>query len=92
MSTEEKREFMILMVSEWRQSGKTKKEYCAENDLNYAQFQYWVKRSKEKFADSGSFLELQNSPRESSVEILYPNGVRVRVAADIVFVSQLIRL
>ncbi len=92
MSTEEKREFMMLMVSEWMQNGKIKKAYCAENDLNYAKFQYWVKRSKEKVADPGSFLELKDSPRESSVEILYPNGVRVRVEADIVFVSQLIRL
>ena len=46
MNTEEKREFMLLMVTEWEASGKSKKQYCQENGLNYAKFQYWINRSK----------------------------------------------
>ncbi|CDT33751.1 conserved hypothetical protein [Sphingobacterium sp. PM2-P1-29] len=92
MSTEEKREYMKLMVSEWQQSGKSKKQYCRENDLNYAKFQYWIKRSKEESMDMGHFVELKESTRDCSVEIIYPNGVRLKVEADLIFVSQLIRL
>lgn len=83
---------MLLMVSEWKASGKSKKQYCEENGLNYAKFQYWINRSKDESVSLGSFIPLEEPSQRPQVEIIYPNGVCVKVEADLGLVSQLIRL
>ena len=47
MSIQEKREQMLSMIADWRQSRKSKKTYCAEKGINSAKFYYWISRLKE---------------------------------------------
>jgi hypothetical protein len=74
----EQREEIIEM---WRQSGKNKKVFCEENNLNYMTFISWsgAKKSRRKkypvICDSG-FTPL-NVPGNASglfAEIVYANG------------------
>ncbi|WP_237242131.1 IS66 family insertion sequence element accessory protein TnpB [Sphingobacterium sp. B29] len=90
---EEKRERMLSMIAEWHRSGKSKKAYCAENGINEATFYYWFSRSKENdTAGLGSFITIDKARGKSDVEIIYPNGVRIKIENDVALVSQLIRL
>jgi len=76
---EEKRERMQSMIADWHRSGKSKKAYCAENGINEATFYYWFSRIKENdTAARGSFITIDKVPRKSDVEIIYPNGVRIK--------------
>lgn len=79
---EEKRERMLSMIADWHRSGKSKKAYCAENGINEATFYYWFSHIKENdTAARGSFITIEKVPRKSDVEIIYPNGVRIKVSA-----------
>lgn len=89
---EEKRERMLSMIADWQQSGKSKKSYCAENGINEATFYYWFSRVKENDLSRGSLITIDIAPGKSDVEIIYPNGVRIKVGNDLALVSQLICL
>ncbi|KAF7277607.1 hypothetical protein GWI33_003103 [Rhynchophorus ferrugineus] len=92
MRKEEKRAQMFAMIADWQQSGKSKKCYCEENGINEATFYYWFSRSKEDNGATGSFIAIGKSGRNSEVEVIYPNGVRIKAGADLGLLSQLIRL
>lgn len=83
---------MLSMIADWQQSGKSKKAYCAENGINEATFYYWFSRSKENDTSSGSFITIDKAARRNDIEVIYPNGVRIKIENDLALLSQLIRL
>lgn len=83
---------MLAMITDWQQSGLSKKRYCEENGINEATFYYWFSRSKENDTASGSFIAMSKPGRESAIEVIYPNGVRIKADTDLGLLSQLIRL
>lgn len=83
---------MLSMIAEWQHSGKSKKAYCTENGINEAKFYYWISRSKESASFSDTFIAVDKVSKESAIEIIYPNGVRIKVTNDLGLLSQLIRL
>ena len=83
---------MLAMITDWHQSGMSKKRYCEENGINEATFYYWFSRSKENDTASGSFIAMNKPGRESAIEVIYPNGVRIKADTDLGLLSQLIRL
>ncbi len=83
---------MFSMIADWSQSGKSKKRYCEENGINEATFYYWFSRIKENDTSSGGFIAIDKSCGKGDVEVIYPNGVRIRVDTDLGLLSQLIRL
>ena len=92
MNMQEKRAAILSMISDWRSSGKSKKTYCAENGINEATFYYWFSRSKGEETASGNFITIDKISSKHEVEVIYPNGVRIKVAHDLALVSQLIQL
>lgn len=83
---------MLSMIADWQQSGKSKKTYCAENGIKEATFYYWFSLSKETESSKGSFITIDRERRKNDVEVIYPNGVRIKVENDLGLLSQLIRL
>lgn len=92
MNMQEKRAAMLSMIADWQQSGKSKKAYCTENGIKDATFYYWFSRSKENDMTIGNFITIDKVVRKSDVEIIYPNGVRIKLENDLALLSQLIRL
>jgi len=91
MSSKEKRDQMLSMIADWQQSGMSKKQYCDSRGINEAKFYYWFSRSREQDGASGSFTPIDRSIRRE-IEIIYPNGVVLKVESDLGLLSQLIRL
>lgn len=89
---QEKRERMLSMIADWQQSGKSKKAYCMEKGINEATFYYWFSRSKENATARCSFITIDKMSRKSEIEVIYPNGVRIKTENDLALLSQLIRL
>lgn len=93
MIKEDKRARMLSLISDWRASGKSKKQYCAEKGVSSSTFYYWYSRSKITSGYSEGFVELDRSkPEIGSVEVIYPNGVKLKADIDLPLLSQLIRL
>lgn len=40
----------------------------------------------------GSFIAIDKAGRKSDVEVIYPNGIRIKAGNDLGLLSQLIRL
>ena len=93
MSKDEKRIQMLSMIADWQQSGKSKREYYQEKGISEASFYYWLSRSKEKDTSNGRFIAVdKKSSQRSDIEVIYPNGVRIKAGSDLTLISQLIRL
>jgi len=87
-----KRGAMSAMIEDWRLSGKSKKQYCLEHGLNVAKFYYWYARFNEKEDSHCGFIPIENNSDVNELEVIYPNGVKLKVKVDLFLVSQLIRL
>ena len=87
------REHMEAEVQKWRESTLTKKEFCQQQGIKESTFGYLIARSNEK--RKRGFLPLTDpaSGPTSPVEIIYPNGVRIKLSLrDLKTISQLISL
>ena len=71
----QKREAMLALVEEWRQSGETQTHFAAKHQISFAKFQYWVRKSKAAATPEG-FLELP-LPSSWQICVRYPNGVEL---------------
>jgi len=83
---------MLSLVKDWRASGLTQTKFSSRHGIKPTKLRYWVARSKD--SGTGGFIPLAEGsvPAPGPVEIIYPSGVRLRVAPDLALVSRLIRL
>jgi hypothetical protein len=91
-------EEMHYHIELWQQSKLTQKQYCIANNLAYHKFIYWLQkiRDAQNPAD-GVFIPVKTKPAKrtfvTDVEIIYPNGVRLRLSPEnFEHIGRLIRL
>ena len=86
-------EKMLHLVEVYQQSGLSQRAFCQEQGLKLSQFPYWIQKvRKEKQASSG-FVQLSPPEPAAQMEVIYPNGVKVRLPAqDLQLVSRLLHL
>jgi len=78
-----KKEEMYAMLAEYRASGMSQNEFCLSRQISLHVLKYWTRKER---AEKGSahplkmrFVPLQvQEPLASSLEIVFPNGVKVR--------------
>ncbi|RRA92425.1 IS66 family insertion sequence element accessory protein TnpA [Paenimyroides viscosum] len=92
MTIQDNRTQRLAMIADWQQSGKSKRAYCKENGINEAVFYYWLERSDEKKSKTGKFIAIEEETSQDEIELIYPNGVRLKVANNLALLSQLIKL
>ncbi len=70
---------MLCMIADWHQSGKCKKDYCAENEINEATFYFWFSRCEENDIARVNFITIDKAQGKDDVEIFYPSSVPIKV-------------
>ena len=86
---------------EWRQSGLGVREYCANIGMNEDTFHYWKRKVEDEqdARGCGAFIpvrlrggkhggmeaRMHGSGNSALCEVVYPNGVTVRVTSDMTF-------
>ena len=83
------------IYEDWKQSGLSVQQYCGNTGLTESRFYYWKSKLKAESlpAACGSFIPVKMSGKASAYsagnasgnslcEIVYPNGVVVRVTSD----------
>ena len=74
-------EQMAAMIADYHQSGLSLKSFCDQEQIKLPTFLYWRKKLQTK--EQSAFVPIStgsSSFREpSSIELLYPNGVRIRL-------------
>jgi hypothetical protein len=88
----EKRSAMRAVVEDWQSSGKSKKQYCLEKGINAAKFYYWYSKINDTEGSPRGFIPIEKTSATREIEVVYPNGVRLKVDNDLPLLSQLIHL
>lgn len=88
----DKQEKWFTHIRDCEQSDQSQSDYCKEQGLNFSTFGYWRKKyMQDQIPDStaptGRFIPL-DIQGPSTLEIIYPNGVRLQVPTGIA-ISQL---
>ena len=91
----DKAQVMFSLVDEYHNSGFSMRDFTASKGIKLSTFTYWVRKKKqtEDPSPSGSFIPLnfkQQKRNSESIEIVYPNGVRI--VADYFNVQQVQQL
>ena len=67
------------MIKQWKDSGLTQKQFCADREIKIATLHYWIKKLRtEKVVDSEpSFLPLCSDPApdSNSIELRFGGAV-----------------
>jgi hypothetical protein len=79
MGTQRKESEMFELIRHWEESDEDRATFCKANNLTISTFSYWrTKYRKSQATSSNGFIELKpTSP--SALEIVYPNGVVIRM-------------
>lgn len=84
---------MRQLVQQWKESELTQKVFCEKIGVKRTTFANWVKRSKVKPGQGFVAIVPPIKPISESIEVIYPNGVRLKIcASDIPVLSELIRI
>ena len=92
---------MFPLVEAYLASAQTQIQFCQDHDLSVAVLGYWLRKYEaaaeplaEKAPTGAAWVELTPAAvsGEAALELLYPNGVRLRVPAgvEVAYVHQLI--
>ena len=92
-----KQEIMFQHVENWKQSGLTQAVYCESQNIKLHTLSYWVSKSSKpkKTSTTSSFITIEKSASIASgnYEIVYPNGVTLRInTSNLAELSTLLKL
>jgi hypothetical protein len=86
MKEESKMAAMCELVEQWRQSGKSQKQFCEENHVKLWTLLYWVKKYRQVKAPDQGFASLTLAPEPGAgpganpkIEIELQGGILVRI-------------
>ncbi len=76
---------MYPLIERYLSSEQTQREFCIQGGLNQGVFSYWLGRYRSQQQETpGGFAEIAVPDRidgEWGIELEYPNGIKVRMAA-----------
>ena len=92
---ENKIEHWKKIADQWRQSGKTQKEFCIEHEIKFTTFTYWMGRVKKEEMDSSQVKNLvcisMPSSRVTEEDIILEIDRRYRIKLPQGFDSDTLR-
>jgi hypothetical protein len=77
-----KAEQMSALINLWRESGLTKKSFCASQNINLHTLTYWIDKERQG-SDCGGFVEVVTESSPSYVEFLFPQGAVMRLGTSV---------
>jgi len=82
MTTEERREKMLQLVSDWQQSGQSQKAFAEAHGIKLFTFRYWIQKQREQSQHTDAFLQLGAPLSAAAITIRYPNGTELQLPAN----------
>ena len=82
-SQQEQQERMFSLIKSCKESGMSNKDFCQQNGIGQPMFYYWQKKLAESQDNTfQSFIPVQVNKYKGhpEMEIIYPNGVRLKLA------------
>lgn len=82
MTTQERREKMLQLVTDWQQSGKSQKAYAEAHNIKLVTFRYWIQKNRQQRQSNDSFLQLGSQLASTGIIIRYPNGTELQLPTN----------
>lgn len=82
MTTQERREKMLQLVTDWQQSGKSQKAYAEAHNIKLVTFRYWIQKHRQQRQSNDSFLQLGSQLASTGIIIRYPNGTELQLPTN----------
>jgi hypothetical protein len=77
-SKQQTRDQHFAMITLWKQSGQTQKQFCLQNNIAYHVFHYWYKVYRDQQAAGGSFVTLNiAASHQANIELHLTDGRRI---------------
>ena len=83
-SKQQTRDQHFAMITLWKQSGQSQKQFCLQNNIAYHIFHYWYKRYRNEQSNSSepAFIPLNVKPSFSdatcaNIEVVLADGKRI---------------
>jgi transposase-like protein len=74
---------MFRLVEELESSGYDRQVFASQHGISLSKLDYWRHRYHHQNREGTSgFIELRSAPIDSSIEIVYSNGVTIRLSGD----------
>jgi hypothetical protein len=84
---------MEALVASFRSSGLSQREFCLREQIKLPTFSYWYwKLGPGATATPSGFTEVTPSLPSGGLEVVYPNGVRIRGIQDLSLLQLLVKL
>jgi hypothetical protein len=94
-----KQQLMFSLIEVWKNGDQTQQDFCKEKELDYQQFQYWLRRYKQTVEPNSSQspftqVKVRTQPVSTgALELVFPDGRKLifHQPVDAAFVRSLIR-
>lgn len=88
-----KKEDMFELISQQRCSGESQHQFCQSRGIKPYTFRYWLRRWRSQQESQQGFVTLLADDKiDSGLEIIFPNGVRIRgIGPDTQLVGALVQ-
>lgn len=84
---------MEAMVASFQSSGLTQREFCQRENIKLPTFSYWYRKlGAGATPTSSGFTEVTPTLPSDVLELVYPNGVRIRGIQDLSLLQLLVKL
>ncbi|MDR9458208.1 MAG: hypothetical protein RI572_12450 [Salegentibacter sp.] len=90
-----KEQEMFALIDEFENSSLNARNFCKTKGVVPSTFYYWKKKkARMESPGSGGFIAISpNIVKDGSLELIYPNGIRLRLeASQFPLISKLLRL
>ena len=94
----EHKKAMYSLIEQWKASGLTQKDFCRDRKISISKFLYWNKRYQNQERTVSGFVPLTveygTLHEGQNIEIIYPNGVLIRLTAHTssTLIGELVRM
>ncbi len=65
------------LLAQWKQSGKSRKEFCQEHGINYGTFVTWPHEYNRKGKSGFKEVKLVQPATSLFAQVYFPSGIRV---------------
>lgn len=93
-----KQQLMFSLIEIWKKGEQSQQDFCKEKDLDYNQFQYWLRRYKQLNSPGESIsgftqIKVKSPVSNGSMELVFPDGRKLifHQPVDAAFVRSLLQ-
>ena len=73
------REEKERLLAQWKESGKTRKQFCEEQGINYGTFATWPRETTQVKTAAFKEIKLDRTDNIPFAHIYFPNGIRIEL-------------